>query len=212
MGALMGNQKSYVATEALQLLPPGAIGELYLAGDCVSAGYLNDPELKNERFLPNPFRTEQDVASDIFAIIYKTDDLVRYATSGRLEYVGRTDAQVKLRGFRVELGEVNTAISSLPGVKDSTVLARSRDAASSGRVDYLTAYYVSGTADAVRNFLYEWLPSHLVPLEIISTPHNLTVTINGKIDTKRLLETTVDQSQNGKIAPRNRLEAQMCRV
>ena len=216
LGTLIAKQKLYVATEALQLLPCGAIGELYLAGVCVAAGYLNNPELTKERFLPNPFRTQQDIASNDFPTIYKTGDLVRYATSDRLEYLGRKDTQVKLRGFRVELNEINAAISSCAGVKESTVLARSRDAASSGHTDYLIGCYVSDleavTENTVRKVLEGCLPSHLVPARIIRVRHRLPVTINGKIDTKCLLETATDQDRSENILPRNFLEVQMCRI
>lgn len=216
LGTLIANQKLYVATEALQLLPCGAIGELYLAGDCVAAGYLNNPKLTMERFLPNPFCTQQDIASGNFSTIYKTGDLVRYATSDRLEYLGRKDTQVKLRGYRVELNEINAAISSCPGVKESTVLAGSRDAAASGHTDYLVGYYVSDfeevTENTVRKVLEECLPSHLVPARIIRVRHRLPVTINGKIDTKCLLDTATDQGRSENIIPRNCLEAQMCRI
>ncbi|CAF4550331.1 unnamed protein product [Rotaria sp. Silwood2] len=104
------------------LLPIHAIGELCLTGDCLSRGYLNRPELTAERFLPNPFQTEEEKKAGKNTRIYKTGDLVRWLPGGEFEYLGRDDFQVKIRGLRIELGEIEAVLSSYQGVKQCVVL------------------------------------------------------------------------------------------
>src|SRR5205807_2635803 len=118
LGRPIRNTKLYVLDEALQPLPPGAPGELYIGGAGVVRGYLNRPELTRERFLPDPF----DMAGA--ARMFRTGDLVRYSDDGTLEFLGRLDHQVKIRGYRVELPEVEAVLARQSRVCDAVVVAR----------------------------------------------------------------------------------------
>ena len=117
IGQPIANTQVYLLDAHLEPVPPGVIGELYIAGAGVTAGYLNQPERTAERFLPNPFSTDPD------ARMYRTGDLARYLPDGNVEFLGRADDQVKIRGFRIELGEIEAILSQQPGVKQAVVLA-----------------------------------------------------------------------------------------
>jgi N-(5-amino-5-carboxypentanoyl)-L-cysteinyl-D-valine synthase len=105
--------KAYVLNNSLQLLPVNAIGELYLAGDCVARGYFARHQLTSERFIVNPFRTKEEIADGHYSRMYRTGDLVLCRRNGQLEYIGRDDEQVKLNGYRIELGEMLKIVQSL---------------------------------------------------------------------------------------------------
>ena len=110
IGHPIDNKSIYVLNNSLQLLPQGFIGELYIGGDGVARGYLNRPELTAERFIKNPFQTEEEKKQNKNERIYKTGDLVRMLSDGNIEYIGRNDFQVKIRGYRIELGEIENRI------------------------------------------------------------------------------------------------------
>ena len=115
IGRPIGNTELYVLGAERQLLPWRSVGELYIGGAGVARGYLNQAELTAERFIDNPFGSGR---------LYRTGDLVRWLSSGELQFVGRSDEQVKLRGFRVELGEIEQQLETVAGVKAAVVLAR----------------------------------------------------------------------------------------
>nr|AAT12283.1 LtxA [Lyngbya majuscula] len=177
IGRAVINVQCYVLDDQLQLLPPGAIGELYISGPGLARGYLNQPQLTAERFLANPFR-------DIGSRMYRTGDLVRWRNHGELEFVGRADNQVKIRGFRVELGEVETALTNCPPVSDALAMVREDRPGEK----FLVAYVVgqdSMDTDALRAQLVNDLPPYLIPGAIV-TLKKFPLTVNGKIDRKAL--------------------------
>jgi amino acid adenylation domain-containing protein len=118
IGRPIANTQVYILDPHQQPVPAGVIGELYIAGDGVTAGYLNQPDTTAERFLPNPF------ASPAAAPMYRTGDLARYRSDGLVEFLGRSDDQVKIRGFRIELGEIESVLAQHAAVKQAVVLAR----------------------------------------------------------------------------------------
>ena len=176
IGRPIANTEVYVLDTQRRPLPPGAVGELYIGGLGLARGYLNRPELSAERFVRHPLRDDND------SRLYRTGDLARWRTDGQLECLGRTDHQLKLRGFRVEPGEIETALLSEPEVRAAVVIAY-ETAPGDHR---LVAYYVSadGTdpgaselkARLARRLPNYMVPSHLVPLD------ELPQLPNGKLD------------------------------
>ncbi|CAF5083135.1 unnamed protein product, partial [Rotaria magnacalcarata] len=198
------------------MLPVHAIGELYLTGNCLSRGYLNRPELTAERFLPNPFQTQEEKNEGKNARIYKTGDLVRWLPDGELEYLGRNDFQVKIRGLRIELGEIETVLSSYKGIHRSVVLAKEHRKTNEGMpsTKYLVGYYVS--ADEIdesdmKQYMETRLPDYMIPNRLMRI-EKMPVTITGKLDTKVLPEIDFSVHENNYFAPRNELEVKLCEI
>ncbi|MEU3186546.1 amino acid adenylation domain-containing protein [Streptomyces sp. NPDC006923] len=207
-GLPLGNTRLYVLSDSMQLLPPGAVGELYVAGECVTDGYVNRPELTRERFLPNPFQTDAERRDGRCALLYRTGDLVR-RTGGETRYVGRNDAQVKIHGLRVEPGEVEAVLAGCPGVRECAVVA-----ADGTR---LIGYYVAdGDAAADEDEIYATLRAKLmpsmVPSLLVRLDRPLPMTINGKLDTEALPKADLAANRALYAAPRSRTEARLCRL
>lgn len=137
------------------MLPIGAIGELMIGGESLARGYLNRSDLTTEKFISNPFQTEEEKIHNKNGRLYKTGDLVQWLPDGNLECIGRNDFQVKIRGYRIELGEIENQISSYPSVKQAIVIAKERLSKQSSD-KYLLAYYVSDKKldeEKLRNYL-----------------------------------------------------------
>lgn len=184
IGKPMRNQQVYVLDDHLQPVPIGSVGELWIGGDGVTAGYFRRPELTAERFRPDGFRRGKDGASLPDALIYGTGDLVRFRDDGVLEYLGRKDLQVKVRGYRIELGEIEAALSKHSGIREAVVVARG-----DGGDTRLVAYYVARTptpeVEALRDHLRLSLPEFMVPSHFVALP-DLPRTPNLKVDRKAL--------------------------
>ena len=181
IGRPIANTRIYLLDAQLQPVPTGVVGELYVGGAGVTAGYLNQQEKTAERFLPDPF------VQTPHARMYRTGDLARYLPDGNVEFLGRGDDQVKVRGFRIELGEVEAAFSAQPGVKQVAVLARSDDASGEKR---LVAYLVLSrdhppTLDTLRHHLHQQLPDYMVPSALVVLD-KLPLNANGKVDRNAL--------------------------
>ncbi|OXM56486.1 non-ribosomal peptide synthetase [Amycolatopsis thailandensis] len=168
IGTPIPNTEVHVLDKALRPVPIGTTGELFVSGAGLARGYLNRPGLTADRFTANPFGRRG-------SRMYRTGDLVRWTASGALEFVGRVDEQVKVRGFRVELGEIETALRRHPEVRDAVVVAREI-----GGHKRLVAYVDGETAD-LRAFLGETLPAYLVPSVFVPLDA-VPVTANGKVD------------------------------
>ncbi len=156
IGRPIENTRVYVLDSELSLVPRGVPGELYIGGASVARGYVNRPELTAEKFVPDPFGGEAG------ARLYRTGDLVRWSGKGDLEFLGRVDHQVKVRGFRVEPGEIETAMLAFPGVRDAVVIARDSEDPSGGS-KRLLAYLVADPeargeddADGERELVARW--------------------------------------------------------
>jgi amino acid adenylation domain-containing protein len=204
IGRPVRNLRAYVLDGDGQPVPAGVPGELHLAGAGVSRGYLGRPDLTAERFLPDPFSPEPGGRA------YRTGDLVRHR-AGELEYVGRLDDMVKIRGVRVEPAEVETALTRHPAVREAVVVARP-DSAGSHR---LVAYVVmEGDGDAaageLREFLRERLPEALVPAAVVALPA-LPLTVHGKID-RRSLPEPPDAPARHSRAPRTATEEALAEI
>ena len=172
IGRPVANATSYVLDAHLRPAPVGVAGELYVGGSGVARGYLNRPELTAERFLQDPFNPGR---------MYRTGDLVRWLPDGNLEYLGRNDDQVKLRGVRVELGEIESRLAALDGIREAVVLVRE------GR---LLAWFTEQRPlqiETLRAHLQAQLPEALVPVAYMRIDQ-LPLTANGKLDRKALPE------------------------
>ena len=159
IGRPIEGSRLYVLDEARQLLPVGTPGHLHIAGACLARGYLNRPDLTDAVFLPDPF-------GEPGARMYRTGDLARWNTDGTIQYLGRSDAQVKVQGYRVEPGEIEDALSKYPGIRQAVVMAR-EDNAGTKR---LVAYVVTDAPPdikAIRRHLAATLPAYMIPAAFV---------------------------------------------
>jgi len=199
VGRPLPNVHVYILDEAMQPVPIGVPGELYIGGVGVARGYLGRPQLTSERFLPDPFLSYPG------ARIYKTGDLARWLPNGYIEFMGRVDEQVKIRGFRVELGEIESALVLLSAVKEAAVTARVDDG-HQRLVAYVVPAHDSLVIDQVREALRQRLPEYMIPAAFVLLDE-LPRLPNGKIDRHSLPEPEGER-QVGQdfVAPRDALE------
>ena len=204
IGRPIYNHKCYVVDACLRRLPPLAPGELLISGRGVGRGYLNRPELTEKAFVRNPFSDDAD-----YARAYRTGDVVRLLSDGNIDFIGRNDGQVKVRGFRIELAEVEGAIRAFPGIRDATVQAFDEE---SGGGEYIAAYVVSDEAvdiSALNDFIRRQKPSYMVPaatMQIDAIPLNQ----NQKVNRRALPRPMRARAEN--VAPRNQTEQKLCEL
>jgi amino acid adenylation domain-containing protein len=181
IGRPIANTQFYVLDAAGQPAPIGVAGELNIGGDGVARGYFKQPELTNARFVPDPFSSEPG------ARMYRTGDLVRQRASGRLEFIGRIDRQVKLRGYRIELPEIEARLLALEGIDDASVVLANDPSGEPWLVAYLVKSPGARGLDsaALRTALRISLPDYMIP-SIFVTLDALPRTLNGKIDLKAM--------------------------
>jgi acyl-coenzyme A synthetase/AMP-(fatty) acid ligase/acyl carrier protein len=195
IGRPISHTRVYLLDEYLQPVPVGLPGELYIGGDGLARGYLNRPELTKEKFIPSPFPQET-------GRLYKTGDLARYRPDGNIEFLGRKDYQVKVRGFRIELREIETVLRQHPSVEGVAVIA-SKDAQGEQRLvaySHLTPDDEANPAD-LRAWLQTKLPDYMVPSIFVALPA-LPLTPNGKVDRKALpAPEAVQSSKEDFVAP-----------
>lgn len=206
IGRPLPGTRLYVLDRQLRPVPTGVVGEIYLAGANLADGYLNRPELTEERFLPDPFV--------VGARMYRTGDLARPSADGNVEFVGRNDDQIKLRGYRIELGEVEAALRRVAGTPSATVLV---DQKTSGE-KRLVAVIASG--DTPLKPVSEWrialsnlLPDYMIPEIFLQLPE-MPLNRNGKLDRNALLAQAHSHRQTDiNIGnPRDQVEMALCRI
>ena len=214
--------KIYILDNDYKPLPIGIKGEMYIAGAGLSRGYLNRSKLTSERFIDNPFVTKKDI-NNSYRKIYKTGDIAKWLPDGNIEYLGRSDFQVKVRGFRIELGEIENTLSNIKGVKQVCVLAKSRTIDKTEQ-QYLAVFYVLDqstkkikknqntqiTSDFLIAQLKDKLPEYMIPSAWVELSE-LPLTANGKLDRKAfpapdfIIEETY-------VAPHTDTEKKLCQI
>ena len=199
IGLPIDNTQIYILDQHKNLVPVGAIGEMYIGGDGLSCGYLNKPELTSEKFGLHPSLQQR---------LYRTGDLARWLPEGKAEFIGRFDDQVKIRGHRVELGEIESVFLSSPLIKSAVIL----DKEDKNGNKYLVAYIIPETAyhkQSLENYLKNELPSYMVPGSIIEIPA-FPLNANGKIDRSALPKPNQTLlSEKEYVSARNIIEKQL---
>lgn len=180
IGRPISNTELYILDENLEPVPDGVAGELFIGGDGVVRGYLNRSELTDARFITNLFIDGEDRR------LYRTGDLTRYRSDGIVEFLGRTDNQIKLRGYRIELGEIEAVLEQFPGVDAAAVSLQTDKQGDQGLVAYLAGHASNLSTGAIRAHVKMQLAEYMVPsrycvLEV------LPMTPNGKLDRNALL-------------------------
>ncbi|MDJ0658849.1 MAG: amino acid adenylation domain-containing protein [Crocosphaera sp.] len=204
IGRPIHNTKIYILDKQLQPVPVGVTGDLYIGGEGLARGYVNRQDLTEERFIKSPF--------DSGKRIYKTGDLARYLPNGKVEYLGRSDYQVKVRGFRIEMGEIESQLNQHSGVKNSVVVTKKEPS----EMSYLVAYYIPKkesniTIESLRDFLQTKLPNYMIPSTFFAL-EEFPLTPNGKIDRKALPKPDQTILDHQYIAPRTPIEKQLVAI
>lgn len=238
IGKPVQNTQLYVLDAHMQPVPKGAIGELYIGGDCLARGYLNSPALTQTHFIHGQVPGSQNTQTQPNAArLYKTGDLVRWLSSGDIEYVGRADSQVKLRGLRIELGEIESAILQQVGVKEAVVVVQT----SANQQQHLVAYVVPDSASsqsqaldqkreqsqqqnqqqnlavfdklkpALIQALSHAMPDYMVPSAWVMMPQ-LPLSPNGKIDKNALPKADFTDQKAQYRAPESHVEKQLAKA
>ncbi|MFI9507337.1 amino acid adenylation domain-containing protein [Nocardia sp. NPDC052566] len=195
IGRPMDGVAAYILDERLRPVPVGVVGELYLAGAGVALGYQDRPGLTAERFLPDPFAPSP-------GRMYRTGDLARWLSDGNIEFLGRGDDQVKVRGHRIELQEVEVVLRECPAVQQAVAAVRDQRL-----IGYVVA---AGNISDLTAHMRVRLPSHLVP-DVIVAIDDLPLTPNGKIDRGRLPDPAAERPSES-IPPRTPLERNLCAI
>ncbi len=205
IGQPLDNYKLYVVDESGNEVPLGALGELWISGLGVGEGYLNQPEKTAQSFIKNPFSDQQD-----YARAYRSGDIVRRLADGSIDFIGRNDGQVKVRGFRIELSEVEVAIRSFPGIKDVTVQAF--DAEGGGK--FLAAYFTSDkhiNIEDIKQHILADKPSYMVPASIMQLDQ-IPLNQNQKVNKRALPKPVFDQKSSEYVQPSSPAEKDFCTI
>lgn len=212
IGKAIDNTALYALDHDGMPVPAGIMGELFISGYGLAKGYINRDDLTAERFVQNPFftvdykqadvalNTSENAADSAYQRMYQTGDLVRYHTDGVIEYLGRTDSQVKVRGFRIELAEIDARLSGLTAIKEAVTIVNGQ-AASARLVSYVVLHPLASATDEtqLKAALAAHLPSYMLPDRIV-TLEQMPVTANGKLD-RRALPDVSEQLAQTSVTP-----------
>jgi amino acid adenylation domain-containing protein len=207
IGRPIANTQIYLLDERLEPAPIGVPAELHIGGEGLARGYLNRPELTAEKFITDPFRKNGT------ARLYKTGDIARYRADGKIECLGRADSQIKLRGHRIDLGEIESTLRKFSGVQDALVAMHENAAHEKNLFAYLIcASGASLDSDELRRFLKEKLPDYMVPSGFV-TLEKFPMTPNGKVNRNALPKPeTTDRTAQTVIEPRTPVEKSLVEI
>ncbi len=200
IGKPINNVQIYLFNSSMNLMPYNTIGEMYIGGDCLSKGYLNLPDVNKKSFVKNPFNENE--------VLYKTGDLAVMHPNGVMEYIGRSDFQIKINGYRIETGEVQAQILKYPAIKDCYVI----DMKIKNNKE-LCAYYIESEhvdIDDLISTLDKKLPNYMIPKYFIKMD-SLPMTVNGKINRKELPMPVIKRKTN-LVPPENDVEKLLCKI
>lgn len=200
IGKPIPNVQNYILDQSARPVPIGVPGELCIGGAGVSSGYLNDPELTSQKFVLRTFNGEPP------GRLYNTGDSARYLTDGNIEFLGRIDQQVKIRGNRVELGEIESILRRIPGFKENVVVSQK---------DRLIAYVIPDSTQPLptdwRSYLTDYLPNYMIPSHLV-TMEAFPQTPNGKLDRKALPIPEADKTSKAFVAPSTGTEKALAEI
>src|SRR5579864_4777053 len=201
IGRAIANTRVYVLDRWGKLSPSGAAGELYIGGEGVARGYLGQPGLTAERFVPDEYSGREGER------LYRTGDKVRWRGDGELEYLGRLDNQVKIRGYRIELGEIEAQVAGYEGVRQTAVVVREDKANEPRLVAYVSFKpgVTNGDRESLKDYLKSQLPEYMVPSAIVELAE-LPLTTNGKLDERALPRPETVTKRGKYVAPRTEAE------
>lgn len=203
IGKPLDNTAFYILDSSLNPQPVGVYGELYIGGEGVARGYLNNPELTREKFVPNLFEAGRKM--------YKTGDLARWLPDGNVEFLGRIDHQVKIRGFRIEIGEIEARLLDKQEISEAVIIDREDSKGYKYLCAYITAQKNINTNE-LREYLSNHLPDYMIPSYFIQIS-KMPLTPNGKVDRKALPEPDEDVKTASEYeAPRNETEEKLIAV
>jgi amino acid adenylation domain-containing protein/non-ribosomal peptide synthase protein (TIGR01720 family) len=204
IGKPIGNTEIYILKENNAMTPVGVLGEIHIGGAGLGSGYLNRPELTEEKFITHPFKKNQK--------LYKTGDLGRWLPNGNIDFTGRNDDQVKIRGYRIELGEIEDVLRRYQGISSAVVITRSNTEGEQELVAYITVKEELNALD-IRSYLSKSLPAYMLPVHFVQL-EKIPLTPNGKIDKKALPSPDAIGMHTGReyVAPRNAIEEKLINI
>ncbi|KAF7767739.1 hypothetical protein PCIT_a3826 [Pseudoalteromonas citrea] len=220
IGRVMPNAQAYVLDDRLRLLPKGVIGELYIGGNGLAKGYLNNAALSTERFIESPFSKTANGITD--TRLYKTGDLVRFATDGNLEFIGRSDDQVKVLGYRIELGDLEYHLTQQVEVDSTVIIVKENNVGDKYLVAYVKSSQEYLTCETIEVHAFEFtdrifkrlkalLPYYMVPSSIVLV-EEWPLTPNGKIDKKALSNYSDDSRRQSVVVAHTEVERELVAI
>jgi amino acid adenylation domain-containing protein len=206
LGRPIANVQVFILKDNLMPACIGEAGELYIGGHGVSRGYLKEPALTAEKFIPHPYGNEPGKR------FYRTGDRARYLANGQIQFLDRVDQQVKIRGFRIELGEIESNLVQHEMVKEAVVILRRDEDADERLVAYVVgAHRQPLPSSELRTFLQSRLPDYMVPSTFVQL-EQMPLTPNGKINRQDLPEPTQGERESNYVAPRTAVEEMLCGI